>query len=145
MDKIRLEGMQFSATHGATAEERQRVQPFLVDLEVELDLRGPATSDRLEETVSYTHLYRTVQEVLEGPPRNLLESLAGAIAQRVLEAFPVYSVRVSVKKTRPPIEGATLAGAAVELYHTRGMALSLRAEPQSKRLPKGGQDTSTAT
>ncbi len=118
-DKIILRGMQFYAFHGVNPEERAAGQTFLVDLEVQADLRPAGLSDRLEDTVNYSHLYRAVREVMEGPPRELLEALAEAIAQRVLDTFPVLSARVRVEKTHPPIKGAVLQGAAVEIFRTR--------------------------
>ena len=118
-DRIILEGMQFYSYHGGSPEERSMGQPFEVDLETELDLSVAGKSDNREDTVSYTHLYRVVKEIMEGEPKNLLESLAEEIAHRALAAFPLQTVRVRVKKTRPPIKGALLSGAAVEVYRTR--------------------------
>ena len=119
-DLIVLEGMYFYGYHGSNAEERTLGQPFLVDLEAELDLAPAARSDSLDDTVSYAHLHRAAKEVMEGPPRNLLEAVAEGIAGAVLGSFPVKAVRVRVKKTRPPIRGGLLASAGVEVYRTRG-------------------------
>ena len=118
-DRIVLEGMQFYGYHGGSAEERSLGQPFQVDMEVELDLTVAAKSDNRDDTVSYTHLYRVVKDVIEAEPKNLLETLAEEIAQRSLHSFPIQAVRVRVKKTRPPIKGAVLSGAAVEIYRNR--------------------------
>ena len=112
--------MQFYGYHGANPEERTLGQPYLVDLSVELDLRRPGVSDRLEDTVSYTRLYRAVQAVLEGEAKNLLEAIAQAVADRVLAEFPVAAVTVRVKKPRPPIKGSVIDCAAVEIYRSRG-------------------------
>ena len=118
-DRIVLEGMQFYAYHGAIREERSLGQPFLVDLEAELDLSIPGTTDDRDDTVSYTHLYRVVKEVMEGEPKNLLETLAESIAGRALDDFPLQAVKVKVTKTRPPIKGAVITGAAVEIYRAK--------------------------
>ena len=118
-DRIILEGMQFYGFHGANPEERALGQSYLVDLEVELDLSVPGASDSLEDTVSYTHLYRAVKSVLEGESKNLLEATAQAVASRVLAEFPVKSVQVRVKKPRPPIRGSVIDNAAVEIYRVR--------------------------
>ena len=74
-DRIILEGVQFYAYHGSSVEERDISQPFVVTLEAELDLQLPARSDQLEDTVSYTHLYRKAKEVMKGSPRSLLEAV----------------------------------------------------------------------
>ena len=118
-DRIILEGMQFYGFHGVNAEERSLGQPYVVDLVVEMDLSVPGKSDRLEDTVSYTHLYRAVQKVLEGESKNLLEATAEAVARRVLEEFPVDAVQVRVKKPRPPIKGSFVENAVVEIYRVR--------------------------
>ena len=119
-DRIILEGMQFYGFHGVNPEERTLGQSYLVDLAVELDLRLAGGSDRLEDTVSYTSLYQTVQGVMEGESRSLLETTAQAIADRVLAEFPVAAVQVRVKKPRQtPIRGSVIDNAAVEIYRTR--------------------------
>ena len=118
-DRIILEGMEFYGFHGANPEERALGQPYVVDLAVELDLRRPGGSDRLEDTVSYSLLYRTVKLVMEGESKNLLEATAQAIADLVLTEFPVKAVRVLVKKPRPPIRGSVIDNAAVEIYRAQ--------------------------
>ena len=119
-DRIILTGMQFYGFHGVNPEERQLGQPFTVDLEAELDLQAAGTSDNLSDTVSYTHLYRAVQAIIEGPPRRLLEAVAGAIAADLLAQHPLIdAVRVRVHKPRPPIRGSVIASAAIEIHRTR--------------------------
>ena len=118
-DRIILKGMQFYGFHGVNPEERTLGQPYGVDLEVELDLRPAGRSDNLEDTVSYTQLYRVAQGVMEGPPMSLLEAAAETIAQQTLDQFPVSSVRVQVRKPRPPIHGSSIDHAAVEIYRIK--------------------------
>ena len=118
-DRIVLEGMQFYGFHGVNAEEKSLGQPYVVDLAVEMDLSIPGKSDRLEDTVSYTHLYRSVRKVIEGESRNLLEAAAENVAIRILDEFPVKAVRVRVKKPRPPIKGSFVENAVVEIYRVR--------------------------
>jgi dihydroneopterin aldolase len=111
--------MQFYGFHGVNPEERAMGQPYLVDLAAELDLSVPGESDRLEDTVSYAHLYRLVKEIMEGEPKNLLEAAAHAIVHGILADFPVTAVRVRVQKLRPPIRGSVIEYAAVDIYRTR--------------------------
>ena len=118
-DRILLEGMVFYGFHGVNLAERETGQRFLVDLDVTRDLRPAGLSDDIEDTVSYAHLYRLVKEVVEGPPRNLLETLAETIAQRVLDEHDVEAVRVRVKKPEAPIKGSVLAGAGVEVFREK--------------------------
>ena len=119
-DRIILKGMQFYGYHGVNTEEKALGQPYVVDLSAELDLSRPGMTDHLADTVSYTHIYRQVQQVVEGESKNLLEALAGSIAQRILDSFPVESVQVTVKKPLPPVKGSVIEYAAVEIIRRRG-------------------------
>ena len=118
-DRIVLEGMRFYGFHGVNPEERVLGQEYLVDLTVELDLGRAGRSDRLEDTISYAHIYRAVKDVMEGDSRNLLEAAAQAIADRVLSEFPVESVAVRVMKPHPPIRGSVIESATVEIFRRR--------------------------
>ncbi|MSQ40605.1 MAG: dihydroneopterin aldolase [Dehalococcoidia bacterium] len=119
-DSIQLEGMVFYAYHGRSPAERELGQRFIVDLEVQLDLRQAGASDRIEDTVHYAHLYRMVKEVVEGPPRHLLEAVAEEVARRVLEQFPqVETVRIRIAKPGVAIKGSVLKEAAVAVERKR--------------------------
>ena len=119
LDRIILEGMQFYGYHGVNPEERTLGQRYVVDLTADLNLRLAGETDRLEDTVSYSHIYRTVRAVMEGEPRNLLESAAQAIADSVLAEFPVEAVSVTVKKPNPPVRGSSIELAAVQIHRAR--------------------------
>lgn len=116
--------MTFYGHHGLKPEERTLGQRFVVDVELERELTTAERSDRLADTVDYGEVFRLVKGVMEGPPRNLLERLAGEIAQRILSAFLVDSVRVRVHKPHAPLQDALLAEAWVEVERRRGSAAS---------------------
>ena len=118
-DRIVLECMRFYGFHGVNPEERVLGQEYLVDLAVEMDLTQAGASDRLEDTISYAHIYRAVRDVMEGEPRNLLEAAAQSVADRILSDFPVDSVSIRVKKPHPPIRGSVIENATVEIFRRR--------------------------
>jgi 7,8-dihydroneopterin aldolase/epimerase/oxygenase len=117
MDRIELRGMSFQGRHGARPAEREQPQEFRVDLEIEADLSAAGASDRLADTVDYTQARAAAKEVIEGPPKALLESLAAAIAQRVL-ALP-HIQAVSVRVVKRPAGMQPIDGAAVFIKRTR--------------------------
>ena len=118
-DRIHLEGMVFYGFHGVSPAEQEVGQRFVVDLEARRDLRAAGLSDDLRDTVSYSHLYREGKQIVEGSSRKLLESLAEAIAKRILDEFDVESVRIMVKKPEAPIKGSVLSYAGVEVFRER--------------------------
>jgi 7,8-dihydroneopterin aldolase/epimerase/oxygenase len=110
---IELQGLVVFGHHGYLEEERRLGQRFLVDLWV--DVHGEATeTDRIEDTVDYRRLAALVREVFAGPERLLLEALAGAVADGIVEQFAsVERVRVRVRKPDvvldPAVEYAAVA------------------------------------
>ena len=92
---VELRGLEVRGRHGAEPDEREREQPFLYD--VELELPEPA-EDRLEETVDYREVVALVKEVSAERQFTLLETMAGAVADALLERFPADRVRVRVRK-----------------------------------------------
>jgi dihydroneopterin aldolase len=122
-DRILLEGMVFHGRHGTLPAERELGQPFVVDLELRLDLRPAGLSDDLARTVDYGEVHRRAREIVEGPPANLTETVAERIAAAVLEGFPaVEAVRVKVGKPHVRLDGTVLAGSAVEIVRHRDAA-----------------------
>jgi dihydroneopterin aldolase len=111
--------MVFYGFHGASAAEQEVGQRFVVDLEVHRDLAKAGLSDELGDTVSYSRLYRLAKEVVEGPRRKLLESVAETIARRVLDELDVDAVRVKLKKPEVPMRGSVLSHASVEIFRDK--------------------------
>ncbi len=120
MDRIILRGMRFHGRHGVYAWERDVGQPFLVDLELDVDLGAAGRSDRLGDTVDYSAVYARVRDVVEGPPACLIEHVAERVAAVVLAAFgPVEAVTVTVHKPHAAL-GGPADGVAVSLSRRRG-------------------------
>lgn len=80
MDRILLNGLIFFGRHGCHEAEKQLGQKFIVDIELECDLRAAGNSDALEDTIDYVAIYNAAREIIEGEPAQLLESLAQRIA-----------------------------------------------------------------
>jgi dihydroneopterin aldolase len=119
-DRILLEGMVFHGRHGTLPAERELGQPFVVDVELRLDLRPAGLSDDLSQTVDYGEVHKQVKEIVEGPPVNLTETLAERIAATVLEEHPpVEAVRVKVAKPHVRLGETVLEGSAVEILRRR--------------------------
>src|SRR3989442_7792478 len=100
--RLILSGLTAFGYHGKNPAERTLGQVFTADLEVTIDTRKAAASDRIEDTVSYPLLEKTARQILEGKPANLLETVAERIATAILEHPEVSPVTVRVSK-RPPL------------------------------------------
>lgn len=121
--RLILNGLTAFGYHGNNPSERKLGQTFTTDLEVTLDTQRAASSDRIEDTVSYPILEKTARQIIEGEPANLLETVAERIALAILEQPRVVQVKVRVTK-RPPLPN--LAAFSVEITRP----VEVRALPQ---------------
>lgn len=96
MIRVELCALEVFGHHGVTAEERERGQTLLYD--VDFDVPDSATSDRLEDTVDYVAVAETVRGVSDAREFSLLEALAADVADAVAARFRVTRVRVRVRK-----------------------------------------------
>ena len=120
-DRIELRGLRVLGHHGALEGEQDTAQPFEVDLDVEAALDEAARNDELGRTVDYGLVVETARSIVAERRFRLLEALAGAIADGVLEIPEVAAVTVTVRKLRPPVP-ADMASAGVRLRRERGGA-----------------------
>ena len=119
VDLIRISGIRSYGHHGALPEETRLGQRFTVSLEIELDTRPAAAGDDLRKTVDYAAVIRTVEEQLKGKPVYLIETLAQAIAARILGGYPVVqAVTVEVHNPFAPV-AADFDGISVRIRRAR--------------------------
>ena len=119
-DTISLVGITLYGYHGARPEERTLGQRFVVDVDLEADLRNAGATDDLDATVNYSEVYALVAELVQGEPVNLLETLGERIVRAVFERFPqVQRARVRIAKPGVSIAGSVLREAAVTLDRAR--------------------------
>ncbi len=106
MDIIRLTGIRGYGYVGALPEEQVLGQWFEVNVTLMLDLATAGQSDRLEDTLNYCSVVETVQHLIQTSKFALLEKLASAIADAILQnnAEPsIHQVTVALTKLTPPI------------------------------------------
>jgi 7,8-dihydroneopterin aldolase/epimerase/oxygenase len=96
MTTIELAGLEVFGYHGVSEDERRDGQRFLYDLELEVGEAG--SSDRIEDAVDYRDVAAVVREVSDGAKFHLLEALASAVVDALLERFPAEWARVRVRK-----------------------------------------------
>ncbi|MFC7451360.1 dihydroneopterin aldolase [Rhodococcus daqingensis] len=102
-DRIELRGLRVRGNHGVFEHEKRDGQDFLVDITVWMDLSIAAASDDLADTMHYGELAETAAAIVAGPSRDLIETVAGEIADAVLADDRVNAVEVTVHKPSAPI------------------------------------------
>ncbi len=102
-DRIELRGLIVHGHHGVFAEERRDGQDFVVDITVWVDLATAAISDDLADTLDYGVLAQRTADIVGGPARNLVETVAAEIAEDVMTDERVHAVEVVVHNPAAPI------------------------------------------
>ena len=102
-DRIELRGLRVRGHHGVFDHERRDGQEFVIDITVWLDLDVAAASDDLADTLDYGVLAQRAADIVAGPPRQLIETVAGEIADGVMADERVHAAEVVVHKPGAPI------------------------------------------
>lgn len=103
MDRVFLKGIKVSGIHGVLESEKEKPQPFEVDISVFGRSIAVSNSDDLGDSVDYSKVGNIVVDAVANTSFNLIESLAQEIAARILLLRGVDEVEVTVKKLYPPV------------------------------------------
>ncbi|MEB3178410.1 MAG: dihydroneopterin aldolase [Nostocaceae cyanobacterium] len=104
MDCIHVTGIRAYGYTGYLPEEQVLGQWFEVDVSLWLDLTVAGVTDAIEETLDYRRAISSVQNLVKVSKFALVERLATAIADSILESSPqVTQVQVRLTKPAAPI------------------------------------------
>ena len=96
---ITLHDLIYSGTHGATEKERLNPQPFKIT--IKLTPWKAAVGDDIADAADYRLPKKIAQAVIEGPHKELIETLAGRVAERIIaEDASIRTAEVTVQKTK---------------------------------------------
>ena len=109
MDQIQIRGLRVYAYHGVKESEKEKGQPFELDITLWTDIRRAGATDRLEDTINYSRVARRVLSLMQEQKDDLIERVAARVAE---------GMTVCLKKPRAPI-AADFAYVAVEITRWR--------------------------
>lgn len=119
MSKIIIKGLRLKAYHGVNPEEKRDGQMFELDITAYVDVKKAASSDNLDDTVSYAKIIKTTTAVFTAESCDLIECVAKRVGDEILKQYaPVEKVVVLLKKPEAPIK-ADFDYVAVEETITR--------------------------
>lgn len=98
LERIHIRDLLLRCIVGIYPEERREPQDVVINITLHADLRAACRSDRIEDTVDYKAVKKTVMAEVEGSRYYLLERLAERVAEIALEQPGVESVDVTVDK-----------------------------------------------
>jgi dihydroneopterin aldolase len=118
-DRITLTGLRVRGTHGVFEHEKRDGQDFVVDVTAWLELGQAAATDKLADTLDYGALATRAADIVAGPPRDLIETVATEVAEDLMHwDSRLHAVEVTVHKPNAPIP-LTFADVAVTVRRSR--------------------------
>ena len=117
-DRMTLADVRLLARIGVSEEEREAPQECRADLDLYGSFRAAAETDDLAFSMDYCRILDCVEETAAERPYRLVETLAWALARKVLGNFPVALARVRLRKRPAALEGR-LSFVEVEIEHRR--------------------------
>lgn len=104
MDQIRIKNLRVYAYHGVYEQEKEKGQNFCVSAVLSVDMEQAGTSDEIGDAVDYGAVCLFIAEFMQENRFDLLEAVAGRLAEAVLFAFPaVKRIELEVDKPDAPI------------------------------------------
>jgi dihydroneopterin aldolase len=114
---VELNGLEVFGRHGVLEEEHREGRTFLYDLSLEVS--DSSLSDRIEDAVDYRDVAACVREISDERRFRLLEALAAAVADALVERFAVERVRVRVRKPGVEVHGLPTVYSAATVERER--------------------------
>ena len=136
-DQLIIHDLAVECRLGVFEWEQERPQTIWVDLELAIDAARAAVQDDVRQTIDYAQLVTSVKLLAQQKPYRLLETLAEAIASRILMQCDAPRVKVHVKKRALP--GIDYAAVEVERTATRPRRPARAAASGRRRLIRVGR------
>ena len=113
--KVFVRGLRLDAEVGVYPHERGRLQPLVVDVELDIAAAG---FERLSDTLDYSTVAAAARDLAASGHIELVEVFAERLAERCFDDPRVTRARVRVEK--PQALAPEAAGAGVEITAVRG-------------------------
>jgi dihydroneopterin aldolase len=96
--RVELEGLEVFGHHGVLEEERTGGQRFLVDIRLVPTSSRASSTDDIDDAVDYRDVVAIVEEIAVGRTFRLLEALAAALVDALIDRLPVAWAEATVRK-----------------------------------------------
>ena len=113
MDKIFIKDLEIETVIGIYEWEREVRQLISVNIEMTVDTKKAARSDKVEDSLDYKKVCKRITSLTKQSKSKLIENLAHKIAETILSEFSVSNVVVTVEKSGA-LRGSKSVGVVIE-------------------------------
>lgn len=99
MDAIIIEGLKVETVIGCFDWERQIIQPLMLDLVIQTDLKQASNSDALADTLNYAEICEISTQVIQQAQPELIEHAAKLVLNALFTTFTaIESIKITIRK-----------------------------------------------
>lgn len=117
MDKVFIQGIEVETIIGVYASEKLAPRPLILDLQMGIDTKPAAASDRVRDALDYQAVKDAVTKFVETERVDLLETLAERLSRHLFSEFPLDALQLRITK---PGAVAGVKAVGVEIERQRG-------------------------
>jgi dihydroneopterin aldolase len=111
-DHVSIRDLSVAAVIGWHPWEREIEQTLVFNVDLDADVRRAAASDDLADALDYSAVATAIATVVRDGQFRLIETAAERVAEYLLSAFPVTSLRLELRK--PIADGGYTAVITIE-------------------------------
>lgn len=97
-DIVFIEALKVDTVIGVYEWEKSIQQTLQFDVEMRTDIRAAAAIDDLSKTVDYSVVAEDIVKLAKENQAELIETVAEKVAERILSAYAVSSVKIKLRK-----------------------------------------------
>ena len=97
---IKIENLRLRTIIGVFGWEKEKRQDVIINIDMEFDGTGAALSDKLEDTVDYKSLNKTIIDFVENGNFNLLEKMVSGIGDIIMKDKRILKATIKADKPK---------------------------------------------
>ena len=97
-DSVHIEQLELFARIGVTDLEREQPQRLTASITIWPKVRFDFLHDDITQTTDYAELCSAVRDFAAARKDKLIETLAAALAEHLLQVFPIQQVQIELRK-----------------------------------------------
>ena len=113
MDQVFIHGLEAHTIIGVYAHEKLNERPLLLDLDLGVETRAAAASDKVRDAVDYQGVRDVVVAFIARERVDLLETLAERLARHLFAEFPIDTLQLRITKPGA-VTGVSAVGVQIE-------------------------------
>ena len=95
---IKISNLKIKTIIGILEHEKKNAQELIIDAKIKFNGSKAMQSDKINDTIDYAQITKTIKEVCENSQSELLESLLAEILKKIMQFNAIYKAKIKIYK-----------------------------------------------